>query len=405
MLSTALYEMTTGARLANQWMGGAAQAVASWPGMRWLPQTPWVAAWGKVTERSYRRMAVKPRWSIEVEGQRVRRTPVMERAFAQLTHFEVEGRAPRARRVLVVAPISGHYATLLRGTVTSLLQDSEVYVTEWRNARDVPVDEGDFDVEHFAHYVADFIRALGPDVDVVAVCQPVPLTLVATAWLAAHEPDAQPASLTLMGGPVDPAAAPTSVSDFGHRVTMGYLERFAVQRVGRNYAGAGRAVYPGLTQLSAFMSMNLPRHQRAFFEQIVREAQGEARDDDAHNRFYDEYLAVMDMPAEFYLSTVARIFQGREVGRNAFTLDGERIDLGRIDRTPVLVVEGGRDDIAAPGQCAAALPLLTGLSDDQKDRHLEPDAGHYGIFAGRAWRERICPYVVAFMDRHARAGS
>lgn len=398
-----MYESATGMRQASQWLGGATRFFASQPLAQLNPLAPWLHAWGKVTERTFRRMAAKPRWGIEeVDGHRVRLEAVAERPFAQLTRFVVEGRAEKPRRVLLVAPISGHYATLLRGTVTSLLEDCEVYVTEWRNARDVPVDAGSFDIEDFIRYLADFTRLLGSDVHVVAVCQPAPLALVATAWLAAHEPNAQPASLTLMGGPIDPAAAPTSVSDFGHRVTMGHLEHFAIQRVGRAYAGAGRAVYPGLLQLGAFMSMNLQRHQKAFAEQIVKEARGEARDDDAHNRFYDEYLAVMDMAAEFYLSTVERIFQQRQVGRNAFTLGGEHVDIGGIDRTAVLVVEGGRDDIAAPGQCSAALPLLTGLPDDAKVHHLEPEAGHYGIFAGRAWRERICPALVAFMNRHAR---
>ncbi len=392
-------------RLANQWLGGATQTVASKPPLQWHPFAPWLKAWGKVTERSFRRMSARPRWGIDdVDGQAVRLETVLERPFAELTRFVVEGRDEKPRRVLLVAPISGHYATLLRGTVKALLDHCEVYVTEWRNARDVPVAEGTFDVEDFTRYVAQFIQHLGPDVHVVAVCQPAPLALVATASLATHEPEAQPASLTLMGGPIDPAAAPTSVSDFGHRVTMGHLEHFAIQHVGPAHPGAGRAVYPGLLQLAAFMSMNLSRHQRAFFEQIVKEARGEARDDDAHNRFYDEYLAVMDMTAEFYLSTVERIFQQREVGRNVFTLGGERIDIGSIDRTAVLVVEGGKDDIAAPGQCAAALPLLTGLTETAKAHHLEPEAGHYGIFAGSAWRDRICPEVVAFMDRHATKG-
>lgn len=390
-------------RIANQWIGDATQTVASQPGMQWLPFAPWLRAWGKVTERTFRRMAVKPGWGLdEVDGHQVLLESVVERPFAELTRFVVEGREEKPRRVLVIAPISGHYATLLRGTVRALLNDCEVYVTEWHNARDVPVDEGTFDVEDFTRYVAEFIRHLGPDIHVVAVCQPAPLALVATAWLAAKEPEAQPASLTLMGGPIDPAAAPTSVSDFGHRVTMGHLEHFAIQHVGRSHPGAGRAVYPGFLQLTAFMSMNWQRHRQAFFDQIVKEVEGEASDDDAHNRFYDEYLAVMDMTAEFYLSTVERIFQQREVGRNAFTLGGEHVDIGRIDRTAVLVVEGGKDDIAAPGQCAAALRLLTGLADDAKAHHLEAEAGHYGIFAGRAWRERICPEVVAFMDGHAR---
>ena len=313
------------------------------------------------------------------------------------------GREEMARRVLLVAPMSGHYATLLRSTVRSLLPDCEVYVTDWHNARDIPVSAGKFDIEDYTLYLVDFMRELGSDLHVIAVCQPVPLTLAATAYLAEQDPEAQPRSLTLIGGPVDPDATPTDVTDFGRRVTMGQLEETMIQRVGFKYPGVGRMVYPGLLQLSSFMSMNRERHLKAFSDQISRVAQGKASDRDPHNKFYDEYLAVMDMPAEFYLSTVERIFKGLEIARNEFVVDGHQVDFSKITNVAVKTVEGGKDDISAPGQCIAALDLCTSLPESKKASHVEPDAGHYGIFAGRSWRNNIRPLVLDFIDANSDA--
>jgi poly(3-hydroxybutyrate) depolymerase len=320
-----------------------------------------------------------------------------------LVQFFVRRRAPMARKILLVAPMSGHYATLLRSTVASLLPDADVFVTDWANARDIPVSAGKFDVEDYTLYLVEFMRALGPDTHVIAICQPAPLTLAATAYLAGEDPDAQPRSLTLIGGPIDPDAAATDVTDFGRRITMGQLEQMAIQRVGFKYKGVGRLVYPGLLQLQSFMSMNAERHSKAFSEQIMRVARGEASDHDAHNRFYDEYLAVMDMTAEFYLSTVERIFKNREIARNEFTVAGKKVDIGAITRVAVKTVEGEKDDISAPGQCVAALKLCTGLPDSKKAWHLEPEAGHYGIFAGKSWRLNIRPLVLNFIDANSGA--
>ncbi|VAV91656.1 Polyhydroxyalkanoate depolymerase, intracellular, partial [hydrothermal vent metagenome] len=369
----------------------------------------WMAAWGQVTERTFQRMVTKPDWGIDsITGEDGRDHLInveveVTRAFGDLIHFNVAGRAPMDRRVLLVAPMSGHYATLLRSTVRSLLPDCEVYITDWHNARDIPVSEGKFDIEDYTLYLVDFMRHLGPDIHVIAVCQPVPLTLAATAYLAEQDPKAQPRSLTLIGGPVDPDAAPTDVTDFGRRVTMGQLEETMIQRVGFSHPGVGRLVYPGLLQLASFISMNSERHTKAFSDQIARVAQNEASDHDKHNKFYDEYLSVMDMTAEFYLSTVERIFKGLEIARNEFVVDGHKVDFGAITTVAVKTVEGGKDDISAPGQCVAALDLLTGLPDAKKASYLEPGAGHYGIFAGRSWRENIRPLVLDFIDANSKA--
>lgn len=403
------YDLMETVRNTNQWMGASALAVASYPMFSMMPNPAlnMLAAWGEVTERTFQRMVVKPDWGIDsmtcADGKDhlVEVETVVERPFGDLIHFNVVGREPSPRKVLLVAPMSGHYATLLRSTVKSLLADCEVYITDWHNARDIPVSAGKFDIEDYTLYLVDFMREMGPDTHVIAVCQPAPLTLAATAYLAEQDPDAQPRSLTLIGGPVDPSASPTDVTDFGHRVTMGQLEETMIQRVGFSSAGVGRLVYPGLLQLASFMSMNSDRHKQAFTDQIQRASRGEASDHDAHNKFYDEYLAVMDMPAEFYLTTVDRIFKKCEIAKNEFVVDGHKVDMGKITSVAVKTVEGAKDDISAPGQCIAALDLCTGLPDSKKASHVEPDAGHYGIFAGRSWRDNIRPLVLDFIDANS----
>ena len=407
------YDLMETVRNTNQWIGATAFAMASYPIFGAVPHPMFrmMAAWGEVTERSFSRMVAKPDWGIDaIVGDDGRDHVVtvqteLSRPFGNLIRFRASGRADRKRRILLVAPMSGHYATLLRSTVQSLLPDAEVWITDWHNARDIPVSAGKFDIEDYTMYLSDFIRHLGPSINVIAVCQPAPLALAATAYLAAEEPKAQPRTLTLIGGPIDPDAARTDVTDFGRRVTMGQLEHAIIQSVGYKYAGVGRKVYPGLLQLASFMSMNGETHTRAFSEQILRVAKGKAGDHDKHNKFYDEYLAVMDMTGEFYLSTVERIFKNREIARNEFTVAGRKVDIGAITDVAVKTVEGEKDDISAPGQCLAALDLLTGLPASKKASHLEPKAGHYGIFAGKSWRNNIRPLVLSFIDQNTPASS
>jgi poly(3-hydroxybutyrate) depolymerase len=404
------YDLIESMRITNQLMGSSVRAMFSYPqlGLVANPMFQMAAAWGEVTERSFARMVVKPDWNIQSipssdDGRDhvVEIETVLKRPFGDLIRFKVAGREPTGRKVLLVAPMSGHYATLLRSTVISLLPDCDVYITDWHNARDIPVSAGKFDVEDYTLYLVDFMRNMGPDTHVIAVCQPAPLALAATAYLAEDDPEAQPRSLTLIGGPIDPEAAPTDVTDFGDRVTISQLERHVLQRVGFKHAGAGRMVYPGLQQLSSFIAMNAEKHTKAFTNQIMAVAKGEAGDHDKHNKFYDEYLAVMDMTAEFYLSTVERIFKNCEIAKNKFTVNGKAIDIGKITTVAVKTVEGGKDDISAPGQCVAALALCTGLPDDKKASYIEPEAGHYGIFAGKSWRTNIRPLVLDFIDANS----
>jgi poly(3-hydroxybutyrate) depolymerase len=405
----ATYDLMETVRNTNQWLGASALAMASYPAFSMFPNPAldWMAAWGEVTERTFSRMVMKPDWNIPAipgkDGQDhlISSEVELSRDFGDLLHFKVQGRTVPNRRVLLVAPMSGHYATLLRSTVISLLPDCDLYITDWHNARDIPVSAGKFDVEDYTLYLVDFMKHLGPDTHVIAVCQPAPLTLAATAYLAEDEPDAQPRSLTLIGGPIDPSAAPTEVTDFGHSVTMGQLEKTMIQRVGFKHAGVGRKVYPGLLQLASFISMNGETHYGSFKDQIGRVAKGDAHEHDKHNKFYDEYLAVMDMTAEFYLSTVDRVFKAGEIASNSFTVNGRHVDIGKITTVAVKTVEGTKDDISAPGQCIAALSLLTGLPDSKKASHLEEGAGHYGIFAGKSWRNNIRPLVLNFIDENS----
>ena len=394
-------------RNTNQWLGASAKAFASYPTIAATPNPMmnWLAAWGEVTERSFERMIAKPDWNIDsftCEDGRDHLVDIdlkIERPFGDLIHFNVQGRKDADKKVLLIAPMSGHYATLLTSTVRSLIADCEVYITDWHNARDIPVSAGKFDIEDYTQYLIDFIKYLGPDIHVIAVCQPAPLALAATAFVSEYEKNNIPKSLILIGGPIDPDANPTEVTDFGNRITMGQLDHAMIQNVGVKYAGVGRQVYPGLLQLTSFLSMNAGRHASAFMDQILRVTKGEASDHDKHNKFYDEYLAVMDIAAEFYLSTVERIFQNREIANNNFSINGKKIDFSKITDVNVMTVEGGKDDISAPGQCYAALALCTGLKDNKKSSYVEPDAGHYGIFAGRYWRTNIRPLVLDNMEK------
>ena len=400
------YDYFENLRQYNQWVASTMKAFWENPvfGMYPSPIPSTLAAWGRVTEHSLSRITSKTDWGIDsvvsdgveylVSLETVKSLP-----FCDLIKFQSTSPKKVQSKVLIIAPMSGHYATLTRNTVVSLLPNCDVYITDWKNARDVPYSEGKFDIEDYTQYLIDFIKYLGPDIHVIAVCQPAPLALAATAFISEYEKSNIPKSLILIGGPIDPDANPTEVTDFGNRITMGQLEHAMIQNVGVKYAGVGRQVYPGLLQLTSFLSMNASRHASAFMDQILRVTKGEASDHDKHNKFYDEYLAVMDMPAEFYLSTVERIFQNREIANNNFSINGKKIDFSKITDVNVMTVEGGKDDISAPGQCYAALALCTELKENKKSSYVEPDAGHYGIFAGRYWRNNIRPLVLDNMEK------
>jgi len=399
------YDYFENIRQYNQWVASTTRTFWENPvfGLFPNPIPSTLAAWGKVTEHSLSRITLKPDWGIDSvisEGVEylVALETIKELPFCNLIKFKSTRRKKINRKVLIIAPMSGHYATLTRNTVISLLPNCDVYVTDWKNARDVPFSAGKFDIEDFTNYLVEFYSDLSPALNVMAVCQPAPLALAASAITSEKSPEFNPKSITLIGGPIDPDANPTDVTDFGHRTSMEALETIVTMPVGLNYKGVGREVYPGAIQLASFMAMNKETHSQAFANQIENEAAGHASEFDRHNKFYDEYLAVMDMTAEFYLSTVDRIFKKREIAKNIFYVDGILADLTKITSIPTLIIEGANDDISAPGQCEAALNILNKLPKNMKFSHLQDRAGHYGIFSGKAWRTEIRPMFLKFLD-------
>jgi poly(3-hydroxybutyrate) depolymerase len=337
----------------------------------------------------------KPAWDLPVSPH-----VVDERAFGSLLRFERPHAQP-APRVLLVAPLSGHFATLLRGTVAALLDDHDVYITDWNDAREIPPSAGRFDLDTYIAYMLDWIRLLGGDVHVVAVCQPVPAVLSAVALLAAAGDPAQPRSMVLMGGPLDVRVAPTAPTQFAAAQSLEWFDRELTARVPAWYRGAGRRVYPGYVQLGAFVAMHPDRHIEAhlkIFESLVR---GDGAAVAERRAFYDEYLSVMDIPAEFYLQTVEVVFQRAALMDGTMTWRGTPVDPAAIRRTALMTVEGEFDDISAPGQTAAAQDLCSGIPAERRDHLLQRSVGHYGIFNGRIFREAIAPRIAAFISRNA----
>ncbi len=299
--------------------------------------------------------------------------------------------------VLVVAPLSGHHATLLRDTVRTLLPEHKVYITDWVDARMVPLEQGPFHLDDYVRYIEEFIRHIGAErLHVIAVCQPVVPVLAAVSLMAARG-EATPASMTLMGGPVDARACPTGVNDLATERSLRWFSSFLVHPVPPHYPGAGRRVYPGFMQHAGFMAMNPRRHLRShwdFYQQLVA---GDLDDAQAHRRFYDEYNAVLDMAGEYYLDTVRIVFQQFLLPRGEWDVNGERVRPEAIRDTRLLTIEGELDDISGIGQTRAAHGLCSGLDDQHKDHYEVPGAGHYGIFSGRRWREQVYPRVRGFI--------
>jgi poly(3-hydroxybutyrate) depolymerase len=322
----------------------------------------------------------------------VRQEVVCATPFATLLRFAKEG-APPQPKLLVVAPMSGHFATLLRGTVRVLLPEHDVFLTDWHNARDVALSAGKFGLDAFIDHVIGFIEALGPGGHVLAVCQPAVPVLAAVAAMAEDDNPCQPRSMTLMAGPIDTRVNPTEVNRLAGQKPIEWFERAMIATVPARYAGAGRRVYPGFMQLAAFISMNPGRHVRAQLGQYRNIVDGRDAEAAAHRRFYDEYLAVMDLPAEFYLETVAKVFQRHELPLGTLEWRGRRIEPAAIRRTALLTVEGELDDICGVGQTRAALDLCGGLPAGMKRHHLQAGAGHYGVFSGRRWAGEIYPRV------------
>ena len=326
----------------------------------------------------------------------VTETTAFRTPFATLTHFgkDIDAKQPR---VLLVAPLSGHFGTLLRHTVRTLLVDHDVYITDWTNARDIPAEAGRFGFDDFVDHIVQFLEVLGPGSHVVAVCQPAVQTLAAAALMGESGHAAAPASMTLMAGPVDTEVNPTKVNELASSKPIKWFEDNLIATVPTRYAGAGRKVYPGFLQLSAFMSMNANRHIRGHLDLFWHLAQGETAEARTIKAFYDEYFAVLDLAAEFYLETVKTVFQDNDLGRNRLAYRDRRLDLRSIRRTALLTVEGERDDICSVGQTVAAHDLCAELRPYMKRHHLQTGVGHYGVFSGRRWETQIYPILQTFI--------
>ncbi|MBN8875259.1 MAG: polyhydroxyalkanoate depolymerase [Rhodospirillales bacterium] len=315
-----------------------------------------------------------------------------ETPFGTLLHFRKDSTVVQPR-VLVVAPMSGHFATLLRGTVKVLLPEHDVYITDWKNARDVPLSAGSFGLDNFVDHLIRFLETIGTGSHMLAVCQPAVPALAAVAVMAQTGNPAQPNSLTLMAGPIDTRINPTKVNELAQSRPLDWFQKNLIASVPWRYAGAHRRVYPGFMQLTAFLSMNLDRHINAHVGQFRNLVGGDSTSAAAHRRFYDEYNAVMDLPAEFYLETVQRVFQDHHLPLGRLTWHGERVKPSAIRRTALLTVEGERDDICAIGQTMAALDLCTGVPVGRKQHHLQSGVGHYGVFSGSRWAREVYPRV------------
>jgi poly(3-hydroxybutyrate) depolymerase len=319
--------------------------------------------------------------------------------FGQLKHFVHSG-AKDAPKLLIVAPMSGHYATLLRGTVERMLPGHDVYVTDWRDARDVPVSEGTFDLDDYVDYLVEFLEHIGPGTHMLAVCQPSVPCYAAAAVMSADKHPCRPKTLTMMGGPIDTREAPTAVNTLSTERPHSWFQQNVIATVPANYRGSGRKVYPGFLQLSGFMTMNLGNHMMSHWEMFKHLVIGDDDSADATKDFYDEYRSVCDMTAEFYLQTVDVVFQRHLLPKGEYMHRGKLVDPSAITDIALLAIEGEKDDISGIGQTKSALTLATKLPDDHKKYLIAADVGHYGIFNGSKWRDRIAPVVEDWILKH-----
>lgn len=364
------------------------------------PMTKMMTASLEVFERVTRRYG-KPEFGISqipVDGTEVsvNETIALQKPFCNLLHFERDFAPGRERddpKVLIVAPLSGHYATLLRGTVEAMLPHHDVYITDWIDARLVPVSLGRFDLDDYIDYLIEFLHHLGANVHVIAVCQPAVPALAATALMAAREEDNQPASLTLMGGPIDTRRSPTAVNNLAEERDLSWFENNVISHVPFPNLGFMRRVYPGFIQLSGFMTMNLERHTNAHFKLFEHLVEGDCDSVRQHKEFYNEYLAVMDLSAEYYLQTIATVFKDHALPKGEMRHRGEPVDCGAIKNTALMSIEGERDDISGRGQTEAAHDLCPNIQDDEHFRYMQEGVGHYGIFNGTRWRTEIQPRI------------
>lgn len=326
--------------------------------------------------------------------------------FCRLLHFKKNlssknFTALKQATVLLVAPLSGHHSTLLRDTVSSLLPEHDVYITDWTDARMVPANEGGFHLHDYIYYVQDFIRLLGPDLHVISVCQPTVPVLAAISLMATAKDSHLPKSMTMMGGPIDPRKSPTDVNNLATEKPFSWFENTVIYSVPSNYPGFGRKVYPGFLQHAGFVAMNPSRHAQSHWDFYMHLREGDNESAESHRKFYDEYNAVLDMPAEYYLETIKTVFQDCSLPHGTWEVEGKLVRPQDIKNVALFTIEGELDDISGPGQTKAAHDLCSAIPKTKK-RHLTAEkCGHYGMFSGRRWRDAICPQITAFIKDNA----
>ncbi len=373
--------------------------------VRQTPMARWTAATLDHFEHGLRQFG-KPAFghaATQIGGETVavREEVAMARPWCDLLHFKRDASRPDDPKLLLVAPMSGHFATLLRGTVEAFLPDHDVYITDWKDAREVPLTAPSFGLDDYVDAVIDFVRALGPRTHVIAVCQPAVPVLAAAALMNANERGDAPRSMTLIGGPIDTREAPTAVNTFAKRHDIDWFRRSVIHHVPFGHIGFGRRVYPGFLQLAGFMSMNLDKHMDAHQQMFMHLVDGDGETLAAKRAFYEEYRAVMDMPAEFFLETIAAVFHEHLLPRGELTHRGQKVDPAAIEHTAMLTIEGERDDISGLGQTRAAHKLTTNLPESMREHLEQAGVGHYGLFNGRRFREQVAPRIKAFIAAHA----
>ncbi|UTW52629.1 polyhydroxyalkanoate depolymerase [bacterium SCSIO 12827] len=405
-----MHEMQRLAMAPSRAVADALKFAANNP-MNAFSHTPVGKAMGSAAE-IYSRMTNKygkPEWGIDhtiIDGKKV---PVeievtIHRTYCDLVHFKrkTDRNDPK---VLIAAPLAGHFATLLRGTVEAMLPDHDVYITDWIDCRNVPVMADMFNLNDYIDYIIDFLHFLGPNTHVIAVCQPSVPVMAAVSVMSGWQDICAPATMTLMGGPVDTRVGKTAVNKLAKENDKKWFEKNVITTVPPPYPGAFRRVLPGFVQLSNFISMNLERHMLSMNELFDHLVEGDDEAADKKSAFYEEYLAVMDLPAEYFLQTLEVVFQEHALPKGEMMFRWQNVDPGKITETAILCVEGELDDISGVGQTKAALDITPNLPDAKKKYHLEKGVGHYGVFNGRKWRENIAPTVKDFMRTHAKAAA
>jgi poly(3-hydroxybutyrate) depolymerase len=343
--------------------------------------------------------------SVDIDGQRVSviEEIELEKPFCKLLHFRKESRKNKSAdqpKVLLVAPLSGHHATLLRDTVNTLLPEHDVYITDWTDARMVALEHGAFHLHDYVYYVQDFIRHLGPNLNVISVCQPTVPVLAAISLMASNKEPNLPKTMVMMGGPIDPRKTPTQVNDLATNKPFSWFENNVIYSVPPNYPGYGRRVYPGFLQHAGFVAMNPKRHAQSHWEFYLHLREGDNESAEEHRKFYDEYNAVLDMPAEYYLETIKTVFQDHALPLGTWEVEGQLVRPQDIKDVALLTIEGELDDISGLGQTRAAHELCAHIPKEMKQHFTAPKCGHYGIFSGRRWREVIAPKIGEFIRAH-----